>query len=87
MTDATCTLPVSQNSGHPLLDLSNKLAARVRARQQRKDLRSLKDLDTHTLQDIGLTREDVTQTLAQPLSVDAHTELHRIAHLRSRTHM
>ena len=87
MTDATCTLPVRTNTGHPLLDLSNKLTARVRARQQRKALRSLLDLDPHTLRDIGLTHDEVAQTLAQPLSVDAHTELHRIAHLRSRTHM
>ena len=87
MTDATCTLPVSQHGGHPLFDLSNKLTARLRARQQRKSLSSLKDLDPQTLRDIGLTREEITQTLARPLSVDAHTELHRIAHMRSRTHM
>ena len=87
MTDATCSSPVRTNAGHPLFELSAKLTARARARLQRKALRSLLDLDPHTLRDIGLTHDEVAQTLAQPLSVDAHTELHRIAHLRSRTHM
>ena len=87
MTEATCNFPTRQNTGHPLFDLSNKLTARIRAKQQRRKLAGLMDLDSHALKDIGLTHNDVAQALNQPLSVDVNTELHRIAHLNSRNLM
>ncbi|SMX23104.1 DUF1127 domain-containing protein [Boseongicola aestuarii] len=87
MTDFTCDHIQPSQIGHPLFDLSNKLAARIRARQQRRKLAELMALDRKTLRDIGLTRKDVAQTLAQPLSVDAQTELYRIAYLNGRNLM
>lgn len=81
MTDFTCDYSQPANTGHPLFELSNKLTARIRARRQRKSLATLNELDEHLLRDVGLTREDVSRTLAQPLSVDATTELHRLAYL------
>ncbi|MBT8459876.1 MAG: DUF1127 domain-containing protein [Boseongicola sp.] len=87
MTDFACNYTQPANTGHPLFELSNKLTARIRARRQRKALATLKELDKHLLQDVGLTREDVSRTLARPLSVDATTELHRIAYLSSGRHM
>jgi len=87
MSDFTCEYPHHQRHSHPLLDLSKKLTARVFARHQRRKLAALMELDDHLLCDIGLSRGDVARTLAQPLSVDAHTELHRIAYLSSITRM
>lgn len=87
MTDFTCDHIQPSQIGHPLIDLSNKLAARIRAKQQRRKLAELMTLDRKTLRDIGLTRKDVSGTLALPLSVDAQAELHRIAYLNSRNLM
>ncbi len=87
MTDFTCDYSAERRTGHPLTDLSNKLTARIAARRQRRQLKSLSHLDDHVLRDIGLTRGDVARTLSQPLSVDAHTELHRLALLSSTTRM
>lgn len=87
MTDFTSDYAQPANSGHPLVELSNKLTARLAARRQRRALATLNELDDHLLRDAGLTRQDVSQVLSQPLSVDATTELHRIAYLSSRSHM
>ena len=87
MTDFTCTETTHRSNGHPLVDLSNKLTTRINALRQRRKLGALVELEDHRLKDIGLTRGAIRRTLAQPLSVDATTELHRIAYLRAARRM
>ena len=87
MTDHSCTYAPPANTGHPLIELSNKLTTRIQARRERRRLAPLTELDAHILNDIGLTKGDVSRTLAKPLSVDATTELHRLAYLSSGLHM
>ena len=79
MTDMSFNQHTARHHGHPLAQLADALATRIAARKERKSLRKLLDLDAHMLRDIGLTESDVAETLNQPLSIDAATELHRIS--------
>lgn len=73
--------------GHPIANLSNKIKDLVQARQRRRRLRKMLDLDDHLLEDIGVTRAEVHMALDLPLSVNAATELYRMSLERRRQKM
>jgi uncharacterized protein YjiS (DUF1127 family) len=50
--------------------------------RRRERLRDLAHLDDHMLNDIGLTRADVTAVLSQPVSIDPLCDLERRVRLR-----
>jgi uncharacterized protein YjiS (DUF1127 family) len=50
--------------------------------RKRRRLYDLQHLDDHMLNDIGISRSDVTATLSQPLSVDPVRDLARRARRR-----
>ena len=51
----------------------------VGAWSQRRELARLTDLDDRMLADIGVTRQDLTLALAEPLAVDASVSLAAMA--------
>ena len=87
MTDFTSNNFNLPSRRHPIVDLAEKLAERLEARRNRRELRALNDLEDHLLDDIGLTRDDVDRTLGAPNASDAATELHRLAYLNRASKM
>ena len=81
MSDFTHNNSAYITHSHPIADLADKLTDRIRSRRERRELHALQDLDDHLLKDVGLTRDDLERTLNLPQSIDASTELHRIAYL------
>lgn len=77
----------SRATGHPIADLSRRLSERLRQRRDRRALRRITDLDDHLLRDIGVTRAEVELALSAPLTLDAGTELRRLANERRRVEM
>ncbi len=75
MNSQTLSPPV----GHPIADLSNRLAERIGLRRKRKGFLRLLDLDDHMLKDIGVTRWEVEQASRLPFWADAGTELRRMS--------
>ena len=62
---------------------SGAMTALVRALLNRRVAGTLEQLSDHHLADIGLTRSDVRQSLAMPLSVDPTVEFARRARLNT----
>lgn len=71
------------------------LTALIRAMIHRRDVRGLLDLDERSLQDIGLSRADVVDALAEPIaknpstillvrSVDRRSRLRALSHAARR---
>lgn len=87
MSDFTHDNSAYGSHRHPIADLADKLTDRIRSRRERRELLALQDLDDHLLKDVGLTRNDVERTLNLPRSIDASTELHRIAFLNRTSRM
>jgi uncharacterized protein YjiS (DUF1127 family) len=52
--------------------------------RKRRRLRELQHLSDHMLNDIGITRADLTAALGQPVSIDPVCDLHRRANERRR---
>ena len=70
----------SQHSfGSTLATLLRSAAGLAHAWRQRRELTRLIDLDDRMLADIGLTRQDLTAALAEPLLVDASESLAAVA--------
>ncbi len=73
--------------GNPIHSLAQALEARIAERRARKGINQILELETHLLDDIGVTRSDVRRASNLPLSQDAATELHRISLARSRPYL
>lgn len=84
MTDFSLTEP---RAGHPIAQLADRLALRIRNLRRRRGFKQLLDLDEHLLNDIGVTRAEVETAANLPLSRDAATELRRVSLERRRRRM
>lgn len=82
----TCTT-TNTSTGHPIHELGNRLADRIRRRRRRRGFKRLLDLDDHMLRDIGVTHAEVQIAAGLPVSVDAATELRRMSLERLRLMM
>ena len=87
MTMTDVFRPPLESVGNPLERLSRALDARRTEIAKRRAMESLLDLDDHRLDDLGITRADIRSAATTPLSVDASTELHRLALLAHRLHV
>lgn len=72
MTDWT-TPPVS--FPHPIAALKSFLRRAAARRHHKQALKSLRAADDHTLQDIGITREEVTRAIGHSISPTVDAEL------------
>lgn len=86
---STATLPASSTSGF-LAALAGKVARRVlglvQAYSRRRDLQTLAGFDDRMLQDVGLTRGDLRDAIAEPLWRDPTAILVRRVRERRRSH-
>ena len=87
MTDNTANRAPAVPTRHPIHDLANRFAGRLRQIRRRKGFNRLLDLDDHLLDDIGVHRHEVEYAANLPISVDAATELRRISLERRRKFM
>ena len=87
MTDHSIFATGAATTGHPLLQLAERLASRAVLKRRRKGFKRLLDLEEHMLDDIGVLRHEVEYAARLPLSVDAATELRRISLERRRQRM
>lgn len=74
----------TRSFGHPIRDLSDKLADHVRNRLRRRAFNKMLNLDDHLLHDIGVSRAEVIMASYLPLSVNAAQELRRMSLERRR---
>lgn len=84
MTEFSLTEP---RAGHPIAQLADSLATRIRNIRRRRGFTRMLDLDDHMLHDIGVTRGEVAIAAGLPLSQDAAVELRRMSLERRRQMM